>query len=136
MKVPGMLVMTQFITYVGGIALSMPIHAQSSRWEVPASAQNIKSPYNLKDPKLIALGKKLYSKHCNICHGAKGKGDGVAGLALNPKPANFTTDAFQSQASGVIFWKITHGNPPMASYESILSEKERWALVAYLRTLK
>ncbi len=117
-------------------ALSVPAMAQSSRWQVPESAKALKSPYNLKDPKLIALGKKVYFQHCNICHGDKGKGDGVAGLALNPKPANFTTSAFQAQPDGVIFWKITHGNPPMASYESVLSEKQRWALVAFLRTLK
>jgi len=28
---------------------------------------------------------------CTICHGDKGKGDGVAGAALNPRPGNFTT---------------------------------------------
>ncbi len=115
---------------------AVPLQAQSSRWNVPESAKALKSPYNLKDPKLIAEGKKIYFQYCNICHGDKGKGDGAAGLALNPKPANFTTAAFQSQSDGVIFWKITHGNPPMASYESVLSEKQRWAVVAFLRTLK
>ncbi len=33
--------------------------------------------------------KKLYDGTCVACHGANGKGDGAAGMALNPKPRNF-----------------------------------------------
>lgn len=32
---------------------------------------------------------------CVTCHGASGKGDGPAGKALKPAPANFTDPAFQ-----------------------------------------
>lgn len=35
-------------------------------------------------------GKVLYDQICASCHGASGKGDGVAGQAMDPKPANFT----------------------------------------------
>lgn len=35
-------------------------------------------------------GKILYDQICAVCHGPTGKGDGVAGKALDPKPANFT----------------------------------------------
>lgn len=37
-----------------------------------------------------AKAKKLYDATCVACHGANGKGDGVAGAALNPKPRNFS----------------------------------------------
>lgn len=40
-------------------------------------------------PDMIARGKQTFSTVCASCHGAEGKGDGIAGAALNPKPRNF-----------------------------------------------
>jgi mono/diheme cytochrome c family protein len=40
---------------------------------------------------------KAFSNSCATCHGAEGKGDGVAGAALDPKPANFTDPAFWAE---------------------------------------
>ena len=37
----------------------------------------------------IAKGKKQYESACGSCHGNDGKGDGVAAVALDPKPRNF-----------------------------------------------
>jgi hypothetical protein len=34
---------------------------------------------------------------CGSCHGAAGAGDGPAGAALNPRPANFTDSAFWAE---------------------------------------
>jgi len=73
---------------------------------------------------------------CVICHGAKGKGDGIAGVSLNPKPGNFTIERIQSQTDGAIFWKLTNGKAPMAAYKEILTETQRWELVNYIRTFK
>ena len=35
-------------------------------------------------------GKAKYDANCIGCHGASGKGDGVAAAALNPKPQDHT----------------------------------------------
>ncbi|HAO99964.1 MAG TPA: hypothetical protein DCQ83_07980 [Fibrobacteres bacterium] len=45
----------------------------------------------------LAEGKKIFKTNCAICHGEKGKGDGAAGAALNPKPRNFTDTAFMTK---------------------------------------
>ena len=37
---------------------------------------------------------QMYGIVCGSCHGAAGDGTGAAGLALNPRPANFTDPAF------------------------------------------
>ena len=37
-----------------------------------------------------------FKTFCSTCHGPAGKGDGPAGAALNPKPANFSDPSFHS----------------------------------------
>ena len=73
---------------------------------------------------------------CFVCHGPKGKGDGMAGAGLTPKPTDLTSEAVQSQSDGAIFWKIAEGRSPMASYKSSIPEKKRWEIINYIRTLK
>ncbi|MEQ8879769.1 MAG: cytochrome c [Cyclobacteriaceae bacterium] len=104
-------------------------------WKAPAEADKLKNPLLVKE-EAIKGGKKIFATYCAICHGAKGRGDGAAGAALNPKPTNLTTATFHAQSDGAIFWKITEGRAPMASYKATLSEEKRWQLVSYLRTLK
>lgn len=43
-------------------------------------------------PEMIDKGKQSFQTVCSSCHGAEGKGDGVAGTALNPKPRNFSAE--------------------------------------------
>lgn len=108
---------------------------QQKKWVAPASADKIKNPLK-GDAKATASGKKVYKMLCFVCHGPKGKGDGMAGAGLTPKPADLTSETFQSQSDGAIFWKIEQGRSPMPSYKTSIPEKKRWELINYLRTLK
>ncbi len=110
------------------------VQAQSD-WVAPSDADQLKNPFAQSED-AIKKGKKLYAQNCAICHGDKGKGDGMAGAALKPKPANFTDEKIQAQSDGAIFWKMSEGRSPMAAYKDMLSEEERWQLVTYIRTLK
>jgi mono/diheme cytochrome c family protein len=44
----------------------------------------------------LTAAQSLFSERCAVCHGADGKGNGVAASALNPKPRNYTDRAWQS----------------------------------------
>ncbi len=103
-------------------------------WKAPASADQLRNPLKGNEKATLA-GKKLYAQYCAICHGNKGKGDGAAGMALKPRPANLTSPVVQKQTDGAIYWKITYGNPPMAAYKETLTEEQRWQLVNFIRTL-
>ncbi len=105
------------------------------KWVAPPSADKIVNPLK-NDTNAAASGKKLYKVLCIVCHGAKGKGDGVAGAGLTPKPANFTSSSFQAQTDGAIFWKMKQGRSPMPSYETSIPETKRWEIINYIRTLK
>ena len=80
-------------------------------------------------------GKVVFVKFCTTCHGEVGKGDGPTARALPQKVADLAHSAVQSQPDGAIFLKITQGRPPMMGYGRLISEKERWDLVSYIRSL-
>ncbi len=100
------------------------------RWDVVAYLYTLSS-----SPSQIQQGKTLYEADCASCHGAQGKGDGpAAGGAKMPDwrdparlAARSASDLFQVISTGVA--------PTMKGYASQLSEDERWALTAYIRTL-
>jgi mono/diheme cytochrome c family protein len=107
---------------------------QMAKFVAPASADALKNPL-AGNATSIADGKKLYDANCAICHGAKGKGDGVAAAGLTKAPADHSSVAVQKQTDGAIFWKIAEGNNPMPAYKAVYSETQRWQLVNYIRTL-
>mgnify|MGYP003130244663 CR=1 FL=1 len=113
---------------------SSEIHIPQDKWVAPASADNTVNPLK-NDPNAAASGKKTYKMLCIVCHGPKGKGDGMGGAGLTPKPANLASPVFQSQSDGAIFWKIEQGRSPMPSYKTSIPEKKRWEIINYLRTL-
>ena len=105
------------------------------KWIAPKSSEQLGNP--LKDDKeATKAGKKPFQQLCAICHGTYGKGDGLAGAALNPKPTDLTLPEIQKQSDGALYWKITEGRSPMAGYKDALTETNRWQLVNYMRTLK
>lgn len=110
------------------------ISPPQEKWVAPPSADKIVNPLK-NDANAAASGKKLFKMMCSVCHGPKGKGDGMAGAGLTPKPTDLTSAVFQSQTDGAIFWKISEGRAPMASYETSIPEKKRWQLINYLKTL-
>jgi mono/diheme cytochrome c family protein len=103
-------------------------------WTAPASEKSKKSPV-AASPQVVEQGKKVAQVNCVSCHGKSGKGDGAAAMALNPKPADWTSKKIQAESDGELFWKITTGRGAMPSWRH-LPDKDRWALVQYIRTLK
>ncbi len=125
----------RILTVIALVVLLFAFTFPGNDWVAPASADKIENPVK-GDEGAIKEGKILFKQMCSICHGDKGKGDGIAGAALTPKPTNFTTEKMQGQTDGAIYWKMTEGRAPMAAYKDILKEEQRWQLVNYIRTLK
>jgi mono/diheme cytochrome c family protein len=103
-------------------------------WIAPASADIVTNTL-ANTPENISKGEELYSMYCFSCHGDTGYGDGPAGGSMGIKPANFHDQRVKKQKDGAIFWKLTNGNGNMPPYKEILTEKERWELVIFLREL-
>ena len=103
-------------------------------WVAP-DAEKVKKNPLASDKKFIEQGGKLAQINCVTCHGAKGKGDGAAAVALNPKPADWTSKRVQDESDGELFWKISNGRGAMPPWKH-LPEQDRWALIRYIRSLK
>lgn len=83
----------------------------------------------------------LYLERCSSCHGEAGRGDGLAGRSLDPRPRDFSDSAWQAAvADDRIRLVIRSGgaaaglSPSMAAHGD-LSDAELDALVAHIRTL-
>ena len=116
------------ITYAASLETAAP-------WNAPASAAAKKNPFAGKAD-AVAAGKQTFTTTCVPCHGSGGRGDGPAAVALNPKPANYTTSAISGESDGSLFWKLSEGRGAMVGFKANLSEKQRWELISYIRTLQ
>ncbi len=89
-------------------------------------------------------GKPIYEKLCSGCHGVTGRGDGPAADRLRPRPRNFARGQYKftytkfgklPQDKTLFRW-ISEGLPgsSMPPWKDVLTEEERWDLVAYIKT--
>ncbi|HZS18753.1 MAG TPA: cytochrome c [Candidatus Udaeobacter sp.] len=109
------------------------IMGAQEKWVAPARASAKKNPVKA-DAASSGRGKAVYTAECASCHGSGGKGDGPAAKDLEVPAGDLTK--LGGQTDGALFWKVTEGKKPMASYATKLSEQQRWDVVNYMRTLK
>ncbi len=111
--------------------------AKAKPWPVPDKDKAMKSTVKAGDQAAIDNGKELWAKHCKSCHGSKGLGDGPKAASLKTNPGDFSSKDFQAFTDGEIFYRTSVGRDEMPAYDKKIPEaKDRWALVAFMRTLK
>ena len=118
----------------GAVALAQ--EAELEPWDIPPEASSVANPVeNAADA--VAAGGELYGKHCKMCHGDTGKGDGAATQFIKPAPHDFTTaEVRDANTDGDMFYKITTGKRPMPAMQRKMSEEERWQVVLFVRSLQ
>ena len=87
-----------------------------------------------RDDRSVGLGRAVYAKECQSCHGPRGRGDGPAVGRLNVEVPDLTGEFVQSDSDGALFTVITKGSKPMPAYRKLLSEEQRWHVVNYVRS--
>ena len=83
----------------------------------------------------LELGKKKYDIYCSPCHGYRGEGDSRL-RGQFPNPPSLHTETALSYKDGRIYHIITKGQNIMPGYSYKLDERERWAIVLYIRSLQ
>jgi mono/diheme cytochrome c family protein len=88
-------------------------------------------------PAVLAHGKELFAA-CTACHGASGKGDGPAAVALKPPPRDFASPKGWTRGYTLadIYVSITEGvqGTGMGAFGT-LSPADRFALAHYIESL-
>nr|PZN57765.1 MAG: cytochrome c class I [Bacteroidota bacterium] len=108
--------------------------SQEGKWVAPAWTDTLKNPF-VGNAAAIERGKESYDLYCWSCHGKKGRGDGAAGASFPIPPADLHAPEVRGQTDGALYWKLTTGRGNMTPYGDLLTEEQRWELVAYIRVL-
>ncbi|MBC7943733.1 MAG: c-type cytochrome [Burkholderiales bacterium] len=106
---------------------------RDAHWTAPEAAAARKNPVKA-DKASIARGQALFKQNCAVCHGAAGRGDGPAGAALDPKPADLAAMAGE-HPDGDFAWKIENGRGAMPPWKGVLTQNQIWDLVNFTRSL-
>jgi len=95
------------------------------------------------DAALVRRGAERYGIYCAVCHGHSGAGDGItAKYGIPMATGNFYLPTFTDAADpnyrsdGNMFATITYGKGLMGPYGAMIPVADRWAIIAYIRTLQ
>lgn len=107
-----------------------------------ADSTNYVASKQVKNP-LVSMdtveAERLYLVNCGICHGPKLDGNGPLykdGAGPFPAaPANFVGGAqYIGMPEGQMFYSVTYGKNKMGSYASQLNTRQRWMVIAYIKS--
>jgi len=87
------------------------------------------------DETSLQRGTILYGIHCQVCHGEQGHGDGPLGSYFDRTPQNLTTAQITSEFDGSVYLTIVKGFGQMPAFAENLTQRERWDVINYVRTL-
>lgn len=118
------------------VSFSFSTFSGGEPWVVPPKYMSMANPVKA-DAKTISVGKKLFVKNCEDCHGKKGIGDGPKSVDLKVAPKDLSASATQAQPDGALFYKISEGRGEMPKFKKDLTDPEDiWSIINYIRTLK
>jgi mono/diheme cytochrome c family protein len=100
------------------------------------ASKQVKSPLTSMD---TVEAERLYLVNCGICHGPKLDGNGPlykGGDGPFPSaPAQLVGKAqYENMPEGQMFYSVTYGKNKMGSYASQLNTKQRWMVIAYIKS--
>jgi len=123
-------------------------HGFSRTWKTGASTWDVSFfddfPTQIViDAKMLARGQERFAIYCMPCHGYDGQGIGMVHVRAQElqqstwvPPSNLVSDAVKARPTGHLYNSVTQGIRSMAGYGSQISTQDRWAIVAYTRSLQ
>jgi hypothetical protein len=100
---------------------------------VPKDSNNFPLPV---DQALLDRGKERYTAFCTPCHGLQGDGNGMVAMRGMKHPPSYHIDRLRDSPNGYFYDVITNGFGQMYGYAAQIPQRDRWAIVAYVRALQ
>ena len=85
---------------------------------------------------ILRRGQERYNIYCTPCHDRTGSGNGMIVRRGYARPPSYHTDILRRQPVGHLFRVISRGLGAMPSYSAQVSAADRWAIIAYIRSLQ
>jgi mono/diheme cytochrome c family protein len=87
---------------------------------------------------LVKLGQARFNTYCSPCHDRTGSGNGIVAIKSQGSwlPTSLLADRVRAMNDGEVFNVISNGRRSMPPYKNQVIEKDRWAIVAYVRALQ
>jgi mono/diheme cytochrome c family protein len=85
---------------------------------------------------LLTRGQERFDIYCSPCHDRTGSGQGLVPKRALWLPANLHDERIKQMTDGELFNVISFGRRSMPGYRFQIPEKDRWAIVAYVRALQ
>ena len=85
---------------------------------------------------LLERGQQRFDIYCSPCHSQVGDGNGMIVQRGFPKPPSYFSAKLMNAPNQHFYDVITHGYGVMFSYAVRVAPADRWAIVAYIRTLQ
>ncbi|MBM3410427.1 MAG: cytochrome c [Bacteroidetes bacterium] len=101
-------------------------------WVAPESTHGVMNPQPASAAS-IEKGKSIYLQYCVTCHGADGKAEVPAGIAVK---ASNLLERTPAQSDGALHWKLITGRNAMLKISAYgISDEDGWHIINYVRTL-
>jgi mono/diheme cytochrome c family protein len=103
------------------------------------ASRAVRNPLPALNADDLKEAERLYLINCGICHGAKLDGNGPLYNGSDgpypAKPATLVGDAkYEAMPEGQMYYSTTYGKNLMGSYASQLQPKQRWMVIAYIKS--
>lgn len=85
---------------------------------------------------IIDRGRQRFEIFCSPCHGQLGNGEGMVTERGFRKPPTYHSRQLRETPVGHFYDVITNGFGAMYSFNDRIPPRDRWAIVAYIRTLQ
>jgi mono/diheme cytochrome c family protein len=87
----------------------------------------------------LQRGEILFSVHCSVCHGRRGRGDGpvVAYWRADARrPADLAAERFSQYPDSLLYGVITQGVGGMPALRENMTERQYWDVINFVRTFQ
>jgi mono/diheme cytochrome c family protein len=84
----------------------------------------------------LVRGQERFNIYCTPCHGKVGDGNGMVVQRGLRQAASFHQDRLRQEKLGYFYDVITNGFGAMPDYATQIPVRDRWLIVAYVRTLQ
>ena len=81
------------------------------------------------------VGKEIYQKRCQSCHGPDGNGNAKVAQALKTEIESITTPAILGKPEAELLKAIADGKGKMPPFGKVMSEQDQRAVLSYIKQL-